>query len=235
MRVRDLMTDAVKTATPSTRLEDVARLMRDEDIGSVPVAENEKLVGMVTDRDIVIRGLAESASLEGKCVRDVMSPQVLYCREDQTVEDVLKNMGEQQIRRLPVVDESKRLVGVVSLGDLSTRARVTKTGEALKEISRPTVRSRDPTVIRPRGHPGGAGDSRSRGAARETTATGSSHPWPDPRREDSQDIVCRRRRTKPPASAISIKPAMAGSGTASSPAPISPNRPCSSSPIPAAK
>jgi predicted transcriptional regulator len=107
MRVRDLMTDAVKTATPSTRLEDVARLMRDEDIGSVPVAENEKLVGMVTDRDIVIRGLAESASLEGKCVRDVMSPQVLYCRVDQTVEDVLKNMGEQQIRRLPVVDESE--------------------------------------------------------------------------------------------------------------------------------
>ena len=81
MRVRDLMTDAVRTATPSTRLEDVARLMRDEDIGSVPVAENEKLVGMVTDRDIVIRGLAEGASLEGKCVRDVMSPQVLYCHE----------------------------------------------------------------------------------------------------------------------------------------------------------
>jgi CBS domain-containing protein len=137
MLVRDLMTDAVKTATPSTRLEDVARLMRDEDIGSVPVAENDKLVGMVTDRDIVIRGLAEGSSLEGKCVRDVMSPQVLYCREDQTVEDVLKNMGEQQVRRLPVVDESKRLVGVVSIGDLSTRARVTETGEALKEISRP--------------------------------------------------------------------------------------------------
>jgi len=136
MRVRDLMTDAVRTATPSTRLEDVARLMRDEDIGSVPVAENEKLVGMVTDRDIVIRGLAEGASLEGKCVRDVMSPQVLYCHDDQTVEDVLKNMGEQQIRRLPVVDKDKRLVGVISIGDLSTRARVTKTGEALKEISR---------------------------------------------------------------------------------------------------
>ena len=112
-------------------------LMRDEDIGSVPVAENDKLIGMVTDRDIVIRGLAENASLEQKCARDVMSSQVLYCRADESVEDVLKNMGEQQIRRLPVVDESKRLVGVVSLGDLSTRARATKTGEALKEISRP--------------------------------------------------------------------------------------------------
>jgi len=137
MRVRELMTDSVKTVTPATPLRDVARLMRDEDIGSVPVAENDKLIGMVTDRDIVIRGLAENASLEQKCARDVMSSQVLYCRADESVEDVLKNMGEQQIRRLPVVDESKRLVGVVSLGDLSTRARATKTGEALKEISRP--------------------------------------------------------------------------------------------------
>jgi CBS domain-containing protein len=137
MRVRELMTDSVKTVSPGTPLQDVARLMRDEDIGSVPVAENDKLVGMVTDRDIVIRGLAEDAGLERRCARDVMSQQVLYCREDQTVEDVLKNMGEQQIRRLPVVDESKRLVGVVSIGDLSTRARATKTGEALKEISRP--------------------------------------------------------------------------------------------------
>ena len=137
MRVRELMTDTVKTVTPSTPLQDVARLMRDQDIGSVPVAENDKLVGMVTDRDIVIRGLAEDPALERRVARDVMSQQVLYCRADESVEDVLKNMGEQQIRRLPVVDESKRLVGVVSIGDLSSRARATKTGEALKEISRP--------------------------------------------------------------------------------------------------
>jgi CBS domain-containing protein len=137
MRVKEVMTDAVKTVTPETRLQDVARIMRDEDIGSVPVAENDKLVGMVTDRDLVVRAVAEHSNLEQKCARDVMSHQVLYCRMDQTVEDALKNMGEQQIRRLPVVDESKRLVGVVSIGDLSSRARTTRTGEALKEISRP--------------------------------------------------------------------------------------------------
>ena len=137
MRVRELMTDSVKTVQPGATLPEVAKLMRDEDIGSVPVAENDKLIGMVTDRDIVIRGLADGGRLEAKCARDVMSQQVLYCREDESVEDVLKNMGEQQIRRLPVVNESKRLVGVVSLGDLSTRARATKTGEALKEISKP--------------------------------------------------------------------------------------------------
>jgi CBS domain-containing protein len=137
MRVKELMTDVVKTVTPATPLQDVARIMRDEDIGSVPVAENDKLIGMVTDRDVVIRGLADSPDLGQKCARDVMSQQVLYCREDQTVEDVLRNMGEQQVRRLPVVDESKRLVGVVSIGDLSGRARATRTGEALKEISRP--------------------------------------------------------------------------------------------------
>src|SRR5687768_5716255 len=130
MRVRELMTDAVKTVTPGAPLQEVARLMRDEDIGSVPVAENDKLVGMVTDRDIVIRGLADSGRLDDKCARDVMSQQVLYCRDDETVEEVLKNMGEQQIRRLPVVDESKRLVGVISIGDLSGGARTTKTGEA---------------------------------------------------------------------------------------------------------
>jgi CBS domain-containing protein len=131
------MTDDVKTVQPGATLQEVARLMRDEDIGSVPVAENDKLIGMVTDRDIVIRGLADGGQPDAKCARDVMSQQVLYCREDETVEDVLRNMGEQQIRRLPVVNESKRLVGVVSIGDLSSRARTTKTGEALKEISKP--------------------------------------------------------------------------------------------------
>jgi CBS domain-containing protein len=123
---------------PGTSLQEVARLMRDEDIGSVPVADNDKLVGMVTDRDIVIRGLAESGRLDERCARDVMSQQLLYCREDESVEDVLRNMGEQQVRRLPVVDESKRLVGVISIGDLSGGARTAKTGEALKEISKPT-------------------------------------------------------------------------------------------------
>jgi len=137
MRIRELMTKTVTTVKPETRIAEIARIMRDEDIGSVPVAENDRLVGMVTDRDIVIRGVVDGSSLDSKSARDVMSPQILYCIEDQKVEDVLRNMGEKQVRRLPVIDASKRLVGVVSIGDLSTRARTTKTGEALKEISKP--------------------------------------------------------------------------------------------------
>jgi CBS domain-containing protein len=137
MKVRELMTESVRTVGPETRIAEIARLMRDEDIGSVPVAENDRLIGMVTDRDIVVRGLANGASQEPKCARDVMSPQILYCREDEKVEDVLRNMGEAQVRRLPVLDASKRLVGFVSIGDLSGKAKATKTGEALKEISKP--------------------------------------------------------------------------------------------------
>jgi len=138
MKIKDVMTDRVTTVKPETPLADIARVMRDEDIGSVPVAEDDRLVGMVTDRDIVVRGLAHG-SLDSKTARDIMSPQVLYCTCDQKVEDVLRNMGEQQVRRLPVVDANKRLVGVVSIGDLSTTARATKTGEALKEISKPVA------------------------------------------------------------------------------------------------
>ena len=111
MQIREVMTSQVKTVQPSTRIREIARLMRDEDIGAVPVTENDRLIGMVTDRDIVIRALAYGVDVEAKSAREVMSPRLLYCREDQSVEDVLQNMGEQQVRRLPVVDRDKRLVG----------------------------------------------------------------------------------------------------------------------------
>ena len=137
MKVREIMTESVRTVGPETRIAEVARLMRDEDIGSVPVAENDRLIGMVTDRDIVVRGLADGGSRESLCARDVMSPKILYCHDDENVEDVLKNMGDQQVRRLPVLDAAKRLVGFVSIGDLSGEVKATKTGEALKEISKP--------------------------------------------------------------------------------------------------
>jgi CBS domain-containing protein len=138
MKVREVMTAQVKTARPDTSIFEIARLMRDEDIGCVPVQENDKLVGMVTDRDIVIRALADSQDVNASTARSVMSPQMLYCFEDQDVNDVLQNMGEQQVRRLPVVDRDKRLVGMVSIGDLSSRARPQKAGESLREISQPT-------------------------------------------------------------------------------------------------
>ena len=136
MNVRDVMSTAVVVMAPESGLGDIARKMRDEDIGSIPIAENDRLVGMVTDRDIVIRALAAGADMSTLDARSVMSPQILYCREDQTVEEVLANMGDRQVRRLPVVDRDKRLVGMISLGDLS-RAKAKKAGDALKDISQP--------------------------------------------------------------------------------------------------
>jgi CBS domain-containing protein len=137
MQVKEVMTPRVTFVAPDAQIMEVASRMRDEDIGSVPVAENDRLVGMVTDRDIVIRGLANNGDARNMRARDVMSPKILYCTEDQSIEEVLRNMGEQQVRRLPVVDRDKRLVGVVSLGDLS-RAAERKAGGALKDISQPT-------------------------------------------------------------------------------------------------
>ena len=135
-QIKEVMTKQVSVVAPDTGVQDIARKMRDEDIGAIPVAENDKLIGMVTDRDIVVRALADNADLRTIQARDIMSPKILYCTEDQTVDEVLKNMGEQQIRRLPVVNRDKRLVGVVSLGDLS-QTGVKKVGGALKDISQP--------------------------------------------------------------------------------------------------
>ena len=136
-QIRDVMTPDVRTVPPSASIAEIARIMRDEDIGAVPVAENDRLVGMVTDRDIVVRGLADGGDISKKTARDVMSPRLLYCTEDQSVDEVLKNMAEQQVRRLPVVNRDKRLVGVVSLGDLSGKASPSEAGGTLREISKP--------------------------------------------------------------------------------------------------
>jgi CBS domain-containing protein len=136
MQIRDVMTSQVSMVRPDTPLSEVARKMRDEDIGAVPVADGDKLIGMVTDRDIVTRALAEAPDVSRIRARDVMSPKVLYCLEDDTVSDVLLNMREQQVRRLPVVNKDKRLVGVVSLGDLS-QSETHRAGDALAGISQP--------------------------------------------------------------------------------------------------
>jgi CBS domain-containing protein len=136
-QIRDVMTRDVTTVTPDARLAEVARIMRDEDIGSVPVAQGDELLGMVTDRDIVIRALADGGGLEKRTAGDVMTAGVQCCREDQNVGDVLKDMGDQQIRRLPVVDSDQRLVGIVSLGDLSREGTAKQVGKSLEEISQP--------------------------------------------------------------------------------------------------
>jgi CBS domain-containing protein len=137
MQIHQVMTERVSTVGPDTRIPEVARIMRDEDIGSMPVVENDRLIGMVTDRDIVTRVVAEDKDPRAVIAREAMSPKILYCFDDQSVEDVLQNMGDNQIRRLPVVNRDKRLVGVVSLGDLA-KAATAKAGDALEEISQTT-------------------------------------------------------------------------------------------------
>ncbi|MGH9893019.1 MAG: CBS domain-containing protein, partial [bacterium] len=102
----------------------------------VPVGENDRLLGMVTDRDIVLRAVAEGASMDSYTARQVMSPNVLYCFDDQSPEEVLRNMMENQVRRLPVLNRDKRLVGMVSLGDLAQHTPAALAGEALRGISR---------------------------------------------------------------------------------------------------
>src|SRR5262245_63430317 len=108
MRVHERMTRKVSWVDPDMRVPEIARRMRDEDIGSVPVAENERLIGIVTDRDIVLRSLADGSDARESTARQVMSPKVLYCFEDDSVEDVLRNMGDNQVRRLPVITREKR-------------------------------------------------------------------------------------------------------------------------------
>lgn len=136
-QIRDVMTRDVTTVAPDARLSDVARIMRDEDIGSVPVARGDELLGMITDRDIVIRAVADGDGVEQRTAGDVMSSGMKCCRQDQDIEDVLKEMGDQQIRRMPVVDDSRRLVGIVSLGDLSGEAKPKQVGKSLEDISQP--------------------------------------------------------------------------------------------------
>jgi CBS domain-containing protein len=136
MQIKDIMTSEVDLVNPETSVRAVAQKMRDDDVGAVPVAENGRLVGMVTDRDIVLRAVAEGGDMDSYTARQVMSSDVLYCFEDQFVEEVLRNMKENQVRRLPVVNRDKHLVGMVSLGDLAQHGPAALAGEALKGISR---------------------------------------------------------------------------------------------------
>jgi CBS domain-containing protein len=135
MRIKDLMTQKIELVDPATAITEVARVMRDSDVGVLPVVEGDRLTGVVTDRDIVVRALANGKNPETTPVREAMSGRVLYCFDDQSTDEVARNMGEQQIRRLPVVNRDKRLVGIVTLGDLSAGGATREAGAALGLIS----------------------------------------------------------------------------------------------------
>ena len=134
MKVSDAMTRNVQLASPDQSIEAAAKIMADIDAGVLPVGENDRLVGMVTDRDIAIRAVAAGKGPQTP-VRDVMSADVKYCFEDDDTEQVARNMGDQQVRRLPVVNREKRLVGILSLGDMTAGGDGRSAGEALAEIS----------------------------------------------------------------------------------------------------
>lgn len=137
MRIDEIMTRDVRLASPDWSIREAAQTMASIDSGFMPVAENDRLVGTITDRDIAIRAIAEGKGPDTK-VQDIMSKDVKYCFEDEDVSDVARNMADIQIRRLPVVNRDKRLVGVVSLGDLAIEDAANEDAEmALSGISEP--------------------------------------------------------------------------------------------------
>jgi CBS domain-containing protein len=131
------MTRDVRIVDPGDTLEVAAHLMADIDAGVLPVGKDDRLIGIVTDRDIALRGVGQGRG-PGARVGDVMSPEVRYCFIDEDADAVLENMGEIQVRRLPVLDRDKRLVGIVSISDLAGNGEAAQAGEALREIARPS-------------------------------------------------------------------------------------------------
>lgn len=137
MKVSEAMTRDVRLATPEQTIQEAAKEMAELDFGALPVQENDRLVGMITDRDIAVRAVAQGRGPDTP-VREVMSSEIKYCFEDQSVDEVTQNMGDLRVRRLPVVNRDKRLVGILSLGDLALEdMSQEEAGEALSRISRP--------------------------------------------------------------------------------------------------
>jgi CBS domain-containing protein len=134
MKIKECMTRRVHTVAPDATIAEAARLMAENDVGALPVATPERLIGMITDRDIAIRAVAGGLAPDTR-VRAVMSEEVMYCFDNEDIDEVLANMGDIQVRRLPVVDEDKRLVGIVSLSDLADDEE-RAAGEALCLIAR---------------------------------------------------------------------------------------------------
>jgi CBS domain-containing protein len=139
-RLKDVMTRHVEVVRPDAQLKEAAAKMADLDVGAIPVCDGERLVGMLTDRDITIRSVARGADPSATLVRDVMSGTVRYAFEDELVERAASVMKRNNIRRLPVLDPNKRLAGIVSLGDLAMNVDMAKAGEVLEDVSsaRPT-------------------------------------------------------------------------------------------------
>jgi CBS domain-containing protein len=135
-QISEIMSTDVRVVEPQETLRRAAEMMVRLDVGALPVVTDNQLMGMLTDRDIVVRGVAAGLSPDAGCVSDVMTREVLYCTADQDTREVLELMGEKQVRRLPVVDDDRHLVGIVSIGDLALN-EPDDVGPAVSEISEP--------------------------------------------------------------------------------------------------
>ncbi|MBE0593356.1 MAG: CBS domain-containing protein [Gemmatimonadales bacterium] len=136
-QVSQIMSRGVRALAPDETVMKAAQAMQELDVGVIPVCDGRKLVGMVTDRDIVLRGVARGCIVDQAQLKDVMSTDTQWCFEDQSLEEVSEKMRDAQIRRVPVIDHDKQLVGMLSLGDIATRTRTeAETGETLEEVSK---------------------------------------------------------------------------------------------------
>jgi len=136
MKVKEAMSTDVQLVRPDQTIREAAQMMIEIDAGSLPVAQDDRLVGMITDRDIAVRAVALGKSADTR-VRDVMSGEVLYCFDDEELTHVSRNMSDMKVRRLPVVNRDKRLVGLVSLGDVARHEQPTTVGRMVAKVSEP--------------------------------------------------------------------------------------------------
>jgi CBS domain-containing protein len=136
MKIRDVMTTEVQTVSPEQSVREAASFMLNNDTGSIPVRDGGQLIGMITDRDIAVRGVAEGLGPE-TAVRELMSENIVCARDDDEVSTVARRMSEAQVRRLPVLNADGNLVGIVSLGDLSREAGDVAASRALEGVSAP--------------------------------------------------------------------------------------------------
>lgn len=135
MQVKDAMHRGAQYVDPDTLITDVAETMRDDSIGAMPVGESDRLIGMVTDRDIVVRGLTGKSDPLQLTVRNVMTKEIVYCLEDEDLDDAVRLMERKEIRRMPVIDKHHRMVGMLSLGDIAAAASPTIISETLRAVS----------------------------------------------------------------------------------------------------
>lgn len=135
MKVREAMHRGAEWVAPDTTIADVAQIMRNLDVGALPVGENDRLVGMITDRDIVCRCIATGGDPETAKARDVMTKGIVFCREEVDLDEAIGIMQQKLIRRLPVINEQRRMVGILSLGDVSHAGPPETSGEVLAAVS----------------------------------------------------------------------------------------------------